>query len=382
LAEPLKNQFGAEIPRRIAAMIASVRADFDGGAFVADALAGYDALDLMARGRRIAAALRRHLPGDYRTAAETLIASLGPKLERTEGLGMAPFLYLPHVLFVAEYGLDDFETSLRAQYELTQRFTAEFSIRRFLERHPEATLARLELWTRDPSVHVRRLVSEGTRPRLPWTPRLRAFQDDPRPVLALLELLKDDPEIYVRRSVANNLNDIGKDHPDLLARTARRWMRDATEKRRWLIRRALRSALKRGEAGALEILGFGAAAKLSIRRVRIAPKRARIGGSVSIRFALENASRRRQRVLVDLRVHFVKARSKTGPKVFKLKTVDLAPRAVVRLEKTLSLAPMTTRRHYPGVHRVDVLLNGRVHPLGAFDVVEAGAARAKPRRRK
>lgn len=370
MAEPLKNHFGPEIPRRIAEMISAVFPRFDAKAFIDDALKGYEALALTPRGWQIAKTLRRHLPEDYPQGAEILIASLGPKLDRTEEQGMAPFLYLPHVLFVAEYGLDHFEISMQAQYELTQRFTAEFSIRPFLIRYPEATLARLKIWTKDPSPHVCRLVSEGTRPRLPWAPRLRVFQKDPRPVLALLERLKDDPELYVRRSVANNLNDIGKDHPALLVETARRWMNDATEERLWLIRHALRSAIKRGEPGALGVLGFGKKANVSIRNAAITPKRPRVGGSVTIGFEVVNKDSRRQRVLVDLRVHFVKANGKTGPKVFKLKTIDLAPKETVPLEKTISLAEMTTRKHYPGMHRVEVVLNGAAEPLGAFELIE------------
>lgn len=368
MAEPLKNQFGKEIPGKIAGMISRVYPAFDQDAFVRDALDGYEALDLVPRGWKIARTLRSYLPADYPEAAEILITSLGPKLDNTEGNGMAPFLYLPHVCFVAEYGLDHFEVSMRAQYELTQRFSAEFSIRRFLERHPEATLARLKAWTKDPSPHVRRLVSEGTRPRLPWAPRLREFQKDPRPVLALLELLKDDPELYVRRSVANNLNDIGKDHPALLVETARRWMNNATNERRWVVSHALRSAVKRAEPGALEVMGFGEKAKVSVRNARITPRRAKIGGSVEIAFDIKNADSRRQRILVDFRIHFMKANGKTSPKVFKLKTIDLAPRESVQMGKRVSLAEMTTRKHYAGRHKVDVVLNGRIRPLGAFEL--------------
>jgi 3-methyladenine DNA glycosylase AlkC len=219
MGEPLKNFYGPDVPARIAAMIAQVDPAFPAEAFLADALDGYEALELTPRARQIARALGRHLPQDYERAIEILVASLAPKLEAAELTGMEVFVYMPHVFFVADRGGDRFEASMRAQYELTQRFTAEYSIRVFLERYPEATLARLREWARDPSVHVRRLVSEGTRPRLPWAPRLRSFQDDPRPVLELLELLRDDPELYVRRSVANNLNDIGKDNPAALIET-------------------------------------------------------------------------------------------------------------------------------------------------------------------
>lgn len=369
MAEPLKNQFGAEIPRTIARMILRGSTAFAHDAFVSEALDGYDALDLMQRGKKIATTLRRYLPDSYPEAIDILLQSLGPKLEETQGQGMSPFLYLPHTCFVAEYGLDFFEVSMTAQYELTQRFTAEFSIRPFLERHTLATLARLREWAGDPSPHVRRLVSEGTRPRLPWAPRLREFQKDPRPVLELLELLKDDADLYVRRSVANNLNDIGKDHPELLFEIARQWMSGASDERRWMVRHALRSAVKRAEAGALEVMGFGAEANVSVERVCITPRRCLIGGAVEIAFQVSNTAAINQRVLVDISVHFIKANGKASPKVFKTKTVNLAPGETVNINKSVSLAEMTTRKHYAGLHKVDVVLNGRSQPLGEFELV-------------
>jgi 3-methyladenine DNA glycosylase AlkC len=349
-------------------MMAAVSPRFDEKAFVRSALDGYDELELMPRAWKIAHVLRRCLPDDYEQALKILLASLEQPSGRTVTSGMGAFLFLPHVFFVAEYGLDHFEASMRAQYLLTQRFTAEFSIRRYLERHQAATLARLAEWTTDPSEDVRRLVSEGTRPRLPWAPRLRAFQTDPRPVLTLLERLKDDVSLYVRRSVANNLNDIGKDHPDVLVETARRWLENATEERRWIIRHALRSAVKRGEPGALDVLGYGDAALVSVKKVRIAPSRPPIGSSVGIACDLVNAASAAQRVLVDLRVHYVKANGTHSPKVFKLKRIELAPRETIRFSKSLTLTQLTTRTHYPGLHRIELLVNGHAYPLGAFHV--------------
>lgn len=371
MAEPLKNSFGADVPRTIARMIAAVFPRFDEKGFVRSSLEGYDALELMPRGWKIAHQLRRSLPEDYEKAIEILLASLDRNPERTVAQGMGGFLFLPHVFFVAEYGLAHFEASMRAQYVLTQRFTAEFSIRRYLERHQVATLARLKEWSTDSSEDVRRLVSEGTRPRLPWASRLRAFQADPRPVLALLERLKDDPSLYVRRSVANNLNDIGKDHPALLVETAKRWMENATEERRWIIRHALRSAVKRGDSGALGLLGFGAAARISVEKVKIAPQRPAIGSSVAIACEIANQAPVVQRLLVDLRVHYVKANGSQRPKVFKLKAVELPARASLPLSKRLLLSQLTTRTHYPGTHKVELLINGRSHPLGQFDLVDS-----------
>ena len=374
MAEPLKNSFGADVPRTIARTIAAVSPRFNEKAFVQSVLEGYDDLALMPRAWKIAHALRRYLPGDYEQALAILLASLDRQSKRTVISGMGAFVLLPHVFFVAEYGLDHFEASMRAQYLLTQRFTAEFSIRRYLERHQAATLARLAEWTTDPSEDVRRLVSEGTRPRLPWAPRLRAFQDDPRPVLALLERLKDDVSLYVRRSVANSLNDIGKDHPDVLVETATRWLEHATEERRWIIRHALRSAVKRGEAGALRVLGFGDKAVVAVKKVRITPSRPPIGSSVRIMCEVASQASGVQRVLVDLRVHYVKANGKQSPKVFKLKTVELAPKQTIAFSKTLALTQLTTRTHYPGLHRIELLVNGHAYPLGAFHVTAGSSA--------
>jgi 3-methyladenine DNA glycosylase AlkC len=271
---------------------------------------------------------------------------------------------------VADYGLDDFELSMQAQYELTQRFTAEFSIRPYLMLYPEQTLARLQTWATDSSVHVRRLVSEGTRPRLPWAPRLRSFQENPQPVLALLELLKDDPELYVRRSVANNLNDIGKDNPDVLIETTQRWLQNATPERRWLVTHALRSALKRGDANALKVMGFGTQSHIEVCHVVIAPQHVYTGESVKIRFDVVNAGTETQRLLIDLGIYFVKRYGGNHRKVFKLKTVELAAAESIRLAKTISLQEMTTRTHYAGVHRVEAIVNGEPTPLGQFVLSE------------
>lgn len=367
MAEPLKNFYGPEIPQRIGAMIQSVYPAFPARDFVAHALDGYEALELLPRGRRIAHSLKAFLPADYEQAIEILLASLGPRPSRRSGDGgIAPFIYLPHTHFVATYGLDHFELSMRAQYHLTRVFTCEFSIRPFLEHHTGATLARLHKWATDPDEHVRRLVSEGTRPRLPWASRLREFQKDPSPVLALLEKLKDDPSLYVRRSVANNLNDIGKDHPGMLVETTRRWMKSATEQRQWLVRHALRSAIKRSDPEALAIMGYGETPQVSITGASIIPGTVVEGDKVRVTVELENSEEVTQDLLADLCVHYVKANGSASPKVFKMSTLTLAPGERQTIGKTISLAPMTTRRHYPGEHTVELLLNGKTHPLGSF----------------
>ena len=373
MAESLKTFFSNELVQRLARDIARVHPGFAARAFTRDACRGLDALELLDRGRHIAAALADHLPPSYPKAVGILLRSLGPEHASDEllGVGMAPFFYLPHTLFVAERGLDHFDLSMQAQYELTKRFSAESSIRPYIARDPERAFSFLRAWTGDTNPHVRRLVSEGTRLRLPWAMRVAWLDQHPERVLELLELLKDDRSTMVRRSVANNLNDLGKVRPDLLIRTAGAWLEDASPERRLLIEHALRSAVKRGDPGALRLLGYGQTPRVSLEDVVFSPRRVRIGGRVTMTCRLTSTSARQQQLLVDVAVHFVKARGAGRPKVFKLGRFTLPPRGRVDLKTTFSLAVHTTRVPRPGRHAVDVIVNGRAIRAGSFDVSNA-----------
>ncbi len=367
MAEPLVNHFGPEIPRAIAGQVSAVHPAFPSRAFLADVLPGYGELPLMERGRRIGRALGHHLPPDYREALDIVLraAEVEPAGVRPDN-PLASFLYTPYLVFVEEFGGEEFHLTMEALHRLTRHMSAEFSIRPFLERREGEALEILRLWAGDPHPAVRRLVSEGTRPRLPWGRRLRRFQEDPWLTLPLLERLRDDPDPVVRRSVANHLNDIGKDHPEVLLEVAGRWMADAGPERMALLRHALRSLVKKGDAGALGLLGYGERAAVAVERVRITPAQVPRGGSVTVSFDLRNRAQEPRSVLVDLRIHFVKARGGTSPKVFKLRAVELAPGGSATFRKRVTLADLTTRKHYPGEHRVEALVNGSVLPLGGF----------------
>lgn len=375
MAEPLKYLLNDTVPPRIASMVRRAWRKFDTTAFLQQVEPGYESLELMARGQRIAQALQAHLPQDVPRALSVLVDSMDPSMgidaAGEPDAGDRPysaFLYLPHSIYIGTHGLPHFEAAMAAQHALTQRFTAEFSIRPYLLHHQGATLARLRDWAQDDNAHVRRLVSEGTRPRLPWAPRLPAFQNNPQLALPLLDALKDDPSSYVRRSVANHLGDIAKDHPDLAVGTARTWLLGAPAPREALVRHGLRFLIKRGDAGALDALGVGHAVALDVQAARVVPARARIGGKVRIEAELHNPTPQPQRVLADLKVHYVKAHGGAAPKVFKLQTLDIPPGATVAVGKTLSLQQMTTRTHYPGAHQVELVLNGRPQPLGQFQL--------------
>lgn len=241
--------------------IASVFPSFDGDSFRRMSHKGLEPLAILQRGQHLARAMRAHLPQRYDEAIKILLNSLTPPLDKTDKVGLSVFFYLPHVSFVAQYGLDaehnagedPFEISMTAQYEITRRFSAEYSIRPYLIHQQKRTLEKLYKWLTDKDPHVRRLCSEGTRPRLPWAVRIPAFVKDPKPVLPILEALKDDPVLYVRRSVANHVGDIAKDHPDLAFDICARWIKGASSERKWIIRHALRHPAKKNVREALRI---------------------------------------------------------------------------------------------------------------------------------
>ncbi len=369
MAEPLKNGLGPDVAELITGLISRVHPDFPARQYLAIGLDGYEELELTDRGRHLCKALRATLPDDPEVAINILIASLGPEEEGETLRGMQAFRYLPYSFFVSQYGLQTFETSMRAMYELTKRFTSEQCIRAFLVSEQERTLNRLREWTQDPSHHVRRLVSEGTRPRLPWAGRLKEFQRDPTPVLELLELLKDDPSDYVRRSVANNLNDIARDHPDVTIATCAAWSVDATPQRQQLIRHALRGLIKQGNSGALAVLGARHGADAEIRLGKVKPDVLTIGDTIALSFEVINTGNAPERFVIDYCVHFVKANGETSAKVFKLSTIELESGGSRAFSRRLSVQQRTTRIHYPGIHRVEVLVNGTPHPIGSFELL-------------
>jgi len=259
---PLKGLLNAAAVECLAQNILYVHKDFDARAFCVWAQTDLETLELMQRGQHIAKALHRFLPGNYADAIAILVASLTPAQTEAEAIGLAGFFYLPHSFFVSEYGQDKkynngedpFESSMAALHALTTRFTAEFAIRPFLIHQQVRTLARVSDWLTDPNPHVRRLCSEGTRPRLPWGKRIPAFITNPQLTSNILEVLKHDTSLYVRRSVANHLGDIAKDHPEIAFGMCERWLKkDPSQDVKGLVRHAVRHPAKKGDARALAI---------------------------------------------------------------------------------------------------------------------------------
>jgi 3-methyladenine DNA glycosylase AlkC len=259
------------------------------------------------------------------------------------------------------------ERALMTLHALTQRFSAEFAVRPFIDAHPEVALATLSRWTADPSAHVRRLVSEGSRPRLPWGMQLKALIADPSPTLPLLRALQDDPSDYVRRSVANHLNDIAKDHPDVVACWVEQHLPAASAQRRALLKHACRTLVKAGDARILQAWGLGQPMQ-GTAMLNVAPERISVGQSLDLSITLRSTAARAQKLVIDYAVHHVKAHGGTSAKVFKGWVLELPAHEARTLSKRHSLRPITTRRYHAGRHEVDVRINGEILARAVFDL--------------
>lgn len=317
------------------------------------------ALEMKSRIRLICDYLHSHLPQDYKSALRILLKATTaphPKYDSLKGFDLWAFTE-----FVHRYGLEDLDASLRALHTLTQRFTGEFAIRPFLIHRQEETLAVLKRWAHDKNYHVRRLVSEGSRPRLPWGEVLQAFIKDPKPTLALLEELKYDDELYVRKSVANHLNDITKTHPDLVLRTLKSWSKNCPaehqEKVDWITRHALRTQIKAGNPKALRLLGYHTDAEVRMSDLKLRKSKVKAGDYLEFSFSL--TSRQMAKVVVDYAIHYKKSNGGNSSKVFKLANKELPAREPIVISKRHSFKPVTTRRLYSGRHIVEILVNGR-----------------------
>jgi len=258
---PLKMTLDRPAVECTAANFHYVDNSFDQKAFIKDAMHGIEELGITQRSAHIARAMRTHLPENYSEALEIISKALTPALTKTEDNGLAPLFYMPHCSYIAEYGvdpkfnngIDPFDASIAAQYELTKRFTCEFSIRPFIAADEKRTMKVLYKWMKDKDPHVRRLCSEGTRPRLPWAKKIDSFVKDPTPSLKILEALKNDPNLYVRRSVANHVGDIAKDHIELAMDLCESWLDDASPELKWVIRHAVRNPFKKGNERAIAL---------------------------------------------------------------------------------------------------------------------------------
>jgi len=360
----LRDVFTKESVAKLAKKIRKNCPEFDDEGFVKKINSKLDDLSFGDRNKLIQEALIEYLPDDFEEVVRILITSLGARNEYNSLEGYEGFIVMPQTYVIERLGMNNFDLSMKALYEMTMRFTSEGAIRRFIEKYPEKSLKLFMKWTKDKNAHVRRLVSEGTRPRLPLESPIRNFIKNPSPIIPLLDELKDDPELFVRRSVANNLNDISKDNPKIVIDTLKRWKKDATKEREWVINHSLRTLFKRGNINALKLMGFENP-EIKVNKFTIKTKTVKLGGVLEFEFDI--LSKKNQKLMIDYVIYFMKANGKHAPKTFKISRKKVKRDEEIKVTKKHSLKKMTTRKLYSGEHFVELQINGKSFGKLDFD---------------
>lgn len=347
MPELLKHRFSEEFVFALAKEFKREFSAFKEKAFIQSILNDeWEVLELKDRMRHLAEQLGYYLPSDY----EQAVAIILPVADKFSGI--------QHLLFpeyIERFGLNDFKLSMKALEHLTSHSSSELAIRPFILRYPKQAMKQMEKWSCSKNEHIRRLASEGCRPRLPWAMALPEFKQNPTPLLGILERLVSDDSLYVRRSVANNLNDISKDNPDIVVNFARAYL-GRSKKVDWAIKHACRGLLKQGHKEVLSLFGFKNPLNLSVTGLK-AEKEVALGGKINFEFKVKSKGKSLGKLRLEFIIEFMKANGKRAAKIFKISEGDFAESSKV-VSKSFSFKPISTRRYYPGVHRLIIVING------------------------
>lgn len=352
-----KDYFDRAAAKALAAQVSAVHPQFDSNQFVKTASKGLTTLEFNDRVKQFAAALESSLPASRSKSLKILEKSLPEPLPDCEQVTDG-WLQWPVGQFVADFGVDHYKESMQLMIELTQRFSSEFAVRPFVEQYQDKVFADLLPLTAHANPHVRRWCSEGVRTRLPWGRKLTSLIVDPSPLLQILDALKDDAELYVQKSVANNINDISRDHPDVALKLCKRWSKKSNPGRDWIIKSGLRTLIKNGDREALSIIGYAKPRALATT-LALKPKRLQIGDSVQMVCEIASTASTPQKLLVDYVVHYVRQGGRVSGKVFKWKELTIQPGETVILKKKQAFKETSIRALYPGSHQIELQVNGQ-----------------------
>ena len=282
--------------------------------------------------------------------------------------------YSLEYLFLADYisvvGIHHFDAAMETIEVVTTFTSCEFAVRPFFKQYPDEMLQQMLLWSKHDNVHLRRLASEGSRPKLPWGEALISFVADPMPLLPILQNLKNDTSDYVRRSVANNLNDISKTHPQLVLQVSKEWSGSSNETNQ-LVKHALRSLLKAGNQEALNTIGIEANQEIIPTNFSLLTDKVNLGSKLHFSFSIQNQSSQSCMVRLEYRLYFKRMNKEMGTEVFKISEKLMVSNQIVDFQRCYSFHPITTRKYYPGSHAIELIVNGVASNYTSFELIES-----------
>ncbi len=359
MAELFKDKFNPEFFDRFITIVKSAYTHFDAQRFLGLIYDGdWEQREMKQRIRHISMAVRETFPSSYEEALH-ILTDIAPNCRGFE------YLFFPD--FVERYGLEHWDTSICALEELTKYSSAEFAVRPFILRDPEKMMHQMNRWAQHPHHHIRRLATEGCRPRLPWAMALNPLKEDPSALFPILDRLKQDPSLYVRKSVANNLNDISKDHPDQVKQIVREWQVNQHPHTDWILKQGCRSLLKKGDVEALRLFGYHLPTNIRIQNLTLSSRQLSLGDTLTFSFDVRNESSVPQKLRIEYGMDFMKANGRLSRKIFHISTRNNM-KGTVHVARHHMFQDLTTRKHYKGLHRLSILINGEEKARDEFSL--------------
>jgi 3-methyladenine DNA glycosylase AlkC len=364
--EPFKNIFNPQLIKKVCLELKKFKPSFDDKEFSRNVLKSLDQLEMKDRVRLIAYELNQKLPANNQNI--TLLTQC-LKDEKTNPNGLDGFEVWPLTQYIEDYGLEYYDCSMQALYKMTKVFTAEFAVRAYLNQFPQKTLKLLHTWVNDDCHHIRRLISEGTRPNLPWGHKVDYLYQKPELALKLIEKLTNDESLYVRKSVANHLNDISHYHPEIFFSFLAK-LNSNNKKHQWIIRHASRTLLKAGDLKAYQLNNFPTNLKLKNCELHVSPKSIKENDKISFNIEVLLNQNKAANLLMKLKIHYVKKNNQKSPKVFHLKEIKNNQQSLIKFTKVIHFKKVSTRSHYEGIHQVELLINGKTQAQTSFKLTK------------
>ncbi|MCL2592007.1 MAG: DNA alkylation repair protein [Defluviitaleaceae bacterium] len=377
MVEALKDMFNKEFFDRFTKDLKLIIKDFNTRKFISQIMDDeWEKKEFKQRCWHITTVLKNFLPADYKDAIAKILELLSHLKDvhnfseiddTTFGLSLEYGWILDN--FVEQYGLDDYETSIKAIEKITQFTSCEFSVRPFIIKYPEKMMKQMLAWSKHEHWGVRRLSSEGCRPRLPWSMALPNLKENPAPIIPILENLKNDVSRFVRLSVANNLNDIAKDNPATVINLVKKWQ-GKSENINWIIKHGCRTLLKQGNAETMEIFGFNDIKDISIKDFKISTPKVKINESLEFGFTLMNNSSKKIKIRLEYGIYYQKANETLSKKVCKISEKEYAKNSITHITRKHSFKVVTTRVLHPGLHQVSIIINGKEFEKYDFELID------------
>ena len=379
MAELFKNIYNEQFFNGCAQALKEVIRDFDERLFLSQIFDDkWESREIKQRMRHTTTVLKNFLPADYKTAIAKILElvnylkgtpyglALQQKKDTQYGLSLE-YAFLGD--FVEQYGLDDYQTSVKAIEEITQFVSCEGPVRPFIIKYPHEMMAQMLTWSTHKNLWVRRLSSEGCRPRLPWHIALPNLKANPAPIIPILENLKNDTSVFVRMSVANNLNDIAKDNPQIVLELVKKWQ-GKSKNTDWILKHGSRTLLKQGNTAAMETFGFGTEKDITIQHFQMVTPKVTIGKPLEFCFNLLNNNNTKTQIRLEYGLYYQKANGTLSKKVYSISEKEYAPNSVTQISRKQSFRVITTRRFHPGLHQVSIIINGNEFEKYDFELIE------------